>query len=64
VNKDVPDFALMVGMPARQIGWMSEYGEQLALSLDGEAVCEKTGARYVVRDQKCVKLMETESCDL
>ena len=35
VNKDVPDYALMVGVPARQIGWMSEYGEQLKLPFDG-----------------------------
>ena len=33
VNKDVPDYALMVGVPAKQIGWMSEYGEQLNLPL-------------------------------
>lgn len=48
VNRDVPDYALMVGVPARQIGWMSEYGEQLALPLagDGEAICAHTGAQY------------------
>ena len=41
VNKDVPNYALMVGVPARQIGWMSEYGEQLDLPLRGnqETVC-------------------------
>ncbi|MBS0213866.1 MAG: UDP-2-acetamido-3-amino-2,3-dideoxy-D-glucuronate N-acetyltransferase [Proteobacteria bacterium] len=50
VNKDVPAYALMVGVPARQIGWMSEFGEQLKLPLKGnaEAVCEQTGARYVL----------------
>jgi len=50
VNKDVPAYALMVGVPARQIGWMSEFGEQLALPLsgDGEAVCQHTGARYML----------------
>ena len=36
VNKDVPDFALVVGVPAKQIGWISEYGEQLDLPLTGE----------------------------
>jgi UDP-2-acetamido-3-amino-2,3-dideoxy-glucuronate N-acetyltransferase len=48
INRDVPDFALMVGVPARQIGWMSRYGERLDLPLsgDGEAVCEHTGDRY------------------
>ena len=52
VNKDVPAYALMVGVPARQIAWMSEYGEQLDLPLTGsaEAVCEKTGARYILEN--------------
>jgi len=50
VNKDVADFALMVGVPARQIGWMSEFGEQLNLPLDGkgEVVCRHTEARYIL----------------
>lgn len=50
INKDVPDYALMVGVPARQIGWMSVYGEQLDLPLDGagEAICRHTGSRYVL----------------
>jgi UDP-2-acetamido-3-amino-2,3-dideoxy-glucuronate N-acetyltransferase len=48
INRDVPDFALMVGVPARRIGWMSRYGERLALpaSGSGEAVCPVTGERY------------------
>ena len=48
VNKDVPGYALMVGVPARQIGWMSEYGEQLDLPLNGqeEAICPYTKQRY------------------
>ena len=51
VNKDVPDYALMVGVPARQIGWMSEYGEQLDLPLsgNGQTVCPHPGALYVLR---------------
>ena len=39
VNRDVPDFALMVGVPARQVGWMSRFGERLALPLQGQAEC-------------------------
>jgi len=39
VNKDVPDYALVAGVPAKQIGWMSEYGERLDLPLDGDASC-------------------------
>lgn len=50
ITKDVPAYALMVGVPARQIGWMSEYGEQLDLPLDGdgEAICPHTGVCYVL----------------
>lgn len=52
VNKDVPDYALMVGVPARQIGWMSEYGEQLDLPVNGSgsAVCSHTGTVYTLSD--------------
>jgi len=48
VTRDVPDHALMLGVPARQAGWMSEYGEQLDLPLTGEAqaVCPHTGEHY------------------
>ena len=50
VNRDVPDFALMVGVPARQIGWMSRHGERLALPMHGsaQAVCPHTGDRYAL----------------
>lgn len=48
VNKDVKPYALMVGVPAKQIGWMSEFGEQLPLPIEGEgsAICEHTGTKY------------------
>jgi UDP-2-acetamido-3-amino-2,3-dideoxy-glucuronate N-acetyltransferase len=48
VNKAVPDFALMVGVPAKQIGWVSEYGEQLKLPLTGNAQisCPHLGSVY------------------
>ena len=50
INKDVPAYALMVGVPAKQIGWMSEYGEKLDLPLTGDAetTCEHTGQKYVL----------------
>ncbi|MFK3774610.1 UDP-2-acetamido-3-amino-2,3-dideoxy-D-glucuronate N-acetyltransferase [Pseudomonas sp. NPDC089406] len=57
INKDVPAYALMVGVPARQIGWMSEFGEQLQLPLQGEghAVCEHSGAKYVLNGKVLAK---------
>lgn len=56
VNHDVPDYALMVGVPARQIGWMSQFGERLDLPLagDAETVCAHTGQKYELRDGRCV----------
>jgi len=50
VNRDVPDYALMAGVPARQIGWMSAYGERLSLPLSGnaETTCPHTGDRYIL----------------
>jgi UDP-2-acetamido-3-amino-2,3-dideoxy-glucuronate N-acetyltransferase len=55
VQRNVPDFALVVGVPARQIGWMSRYGERLDLgpSEDGEALCPHSGDRYVVTAGRC-----------
>jgi UDP-2-acetamido-3-amino-2,3-dideoxy-glucuronate N-acetyltransferase len=54
VNKDVPAYALMVGVPARQIGWMSEYGEKLDLPVIGNAqtACEHTGQKYQLKDSQ------------
>ncbi|AEE65598.1 acetyltransferase [Bordetella pertussis] len=55
VNKDVPDFALVVGVPARQIGWMSRHGEQLDLPLagNGQARCPHTGDLYILENGVC-----------
>jgi len=57
VNKDVPAYALIVGVPAKQIGWMSEFGEQLNIPLTGqaEAICEHTGAIYRLEEQIVTK---------
>ncbi|MFW1857383.1 UDP-2-acetamido-3-amino-2,3-dideoxy-D-glucuronate N-acetyltransferase [Acinetobacter defluvii] len=57
VNKDVPAYALMVGVPAKQIGWMSEFGEQLDLPVSGqsETVCSHTGAIYRLDGQVVTK---------
>ena len=58
VNKDVPDYALMVEVPARQIGWMSKYGEQLDLPLSGheEAQCPHTQQRYRLNERELVQI--------
>ena len=50
VNKDVKPYALMVGVPAKQVGWMSEYGEQIPLPLQGEGqyACHHSGQTYVL----------------
>jgi UDP-2-acetamido-3-amino-2,3-dideoxy-glucuronate N-acetyltransferase len=56
VNRPVPDFALVVGVPARQVGWMSRFGRQLDLPLlgNGQTACEDTGELYLLRDGACV----------
>ncbi|MDF3887834.1 acyltransferase [Cupriavidus basilensis] len=58
INKDVPAHALMVGVPARQIGWMSEFGEQLNLPLQGvgRVTCQHTGANYVLDGERVTKV--------
>ena len=52
INKDVKPYALMVGVPAKQIGWISEYGEKLDLPLDGKSktTCEHTGKIYHLKN--------------
>ena len=56
VTRNVPDFALVVGNPARQIGWMSRYGEQIPLPLDGdgEYECPHTGDKYKLKKGKII----------
>ena len=50
VTKDIPDFALVVGNPARIIGWYSETGEKLNFNEDGIAKCERSGKTYKLED--------------
>lgn len=56
VNKNVPDYALMVGVPAKQIGWMSRFGEQLDLPLKGagEYVCPNTNHIYQLKNNQLI----------
>jgi UDP-2-acetamido-3-amino-2,3-dideoxy-glucuronate N-acetyltransferase len=55
VNRNLPAHALAVGVPARQIGWMSRFGRQLDLPLrgNGRALCDDTGEVYVLRGGVC-----------
>ena len=57
VNRDVRSYALMIGVPARHIGWMSRHGERLELPAlgDGEASCPVTGERYVLKRGQCTR---------
>lgn len=50
VTKDIPDFALVVGNPARVIGWVSEAGKRLEFDRDGIASCHKSGKKYRLKD--------------
>jgi len=58
VTRDVPEFALMVGAPARQIGWMSAFGERLSLPLDGDGTetCPHTGDEYRLSSGRLTRL--------
>ena len=55
VTKDVLPFALVVGNPARQIGWMSEYGHRLEFDAEGFAICPESKSRYQLINNKVVK---------
>ena len=54
VSKDVPNFALMIGVPAIQIGWISKYGEKLDLPIEGNssALCKIEGKKYILENNK------------
>ena len=54
INKDVKPYALMVGVPAKQVGWMSEYGERIPLPISGrsEFICPHTDKKYTLINSK------------
>lgn len=50
VTKNVPDYALVIGNPARQAGWMSEFGHKLSFNKQGQATCPESGEKYILED--------------
>lgn len=56
VTREVPDYALILGNPARQVGWMSEYGQRLDFDEAGKGVCPESGVVYVLKDGAIKKL--------
>lgn len=56
VTKNVPDYALVIGNPARQAGWMSEYGHKLKFDASGIAVCEESKEKYKLENGKVSKI--------
>jgi UDP-2-acetamido-3-amino-2,3-dideoxy-glucuronate N-acetyltransferase len=55
ITKPVKDFALLVGNPAKQIGWVSEYGHRLEFDVNGNAICSETKDAYVIKDGEVSK---------
>jgi UDP-2-acetamido-3-amino-2,3-dideoxy-glucuronate N-acetyltransferase len=56
ITKDVPDYALIVGNPGRQTGWMSEYGHKLKFDKDNRAICEESKQEYILEDNAVRRL--------
>ncbi|MFN5182206.1 MAG: acyltransferase [Bacteroidota bacterium] len=58
VTKSIPDYALVVGNPARQIGWMSEFGHRLEFDEQGMAICPESNEKYLFKDDCVIKLLK------
>ncbi|MGB1247460.1 MAG: acyltransferase [Chitinophagales bacterium] len=56
VTKEVPDYALLVGNPAKQLGWMSEYGHRLKFDDNNIATCEESGEKYKLENEIVSKI--------
>jgi UDP-2-acetamido-3-amino-2,3-dideoxy-glucuronate N-acetyltransferase len=57
VTKNVPDYALVIGNPGRQTGWMSEYGHKLTFNKEGLAICEESEEKYKLENGRVTKLI-------
>jgi UDP-2-acetamido-3-amino-2,3-dideoxy-glucuronate N-acetyltransferase len=56
VTKDVPPYALIVGNPGKQVGWMSEYGHRLHFDQQGLAICPESGKKYELKNGRVSRL--------
>ena len=56
VTKDIPNFALVVGNPSKQIGWVSEYGIRLNFDEEGKAVCDESGQEYLLENNTVTRI--------
>lgn len=56
VTKNVPSYALIVGNPARQIGWISEYGHRLNFNQDGKAICIESAQEYLLQNNVVIRI--------
>jgi UDP-2-acetamido-3-amino-2,3-dideoxy-glucuronate N-acetyltransferase len=56
VTKTVLPYALVVGNPAKQMGWMSEYGHKLKFNTEGVAICPESGEQYLLKENRCEKI--------
>ncbi|HYD22249.1 MAG TPA: acyltransferase [Flavipsychrobacter sp.] len=59
ITKAVPAYALVVGNPAKQLGWISEYGHRLQFDEDGMAVCKESGQKYILTNNSVSKLINS-----
>lgn len=57
VTKDVKPYSLVLGNPARHIGWMSEYGQRLNFNGEGIAICPESGEQYLIKDNQVSKIV-------
>jgi len=55
VTREVPDYALVIGNPAKQAGWMSEFGHKLKFDAEGKATCPESGQRYVLSENRVTR---------
>jgi len=55
ITKDIQPYALVMGNPARQTGWVSEYGHKLHFDTNGEALCPESGEKYILRKNSVIK---------